>query len=117
MRHGIHSNGIVCVGSSVSQNIVSLDRRHRETRLNQQDFSAMDRTPGSVTDVERSLWCCLMCQCERCQKCLDLDEFEELADSPLQWAEAVAPFVKSQGWSAPCEWTLLCEECTRQESS
>jgi hypothetical protein len=76
----------------------------------------MDRDPLSVEEIEWTLWCTLICRCEECEKFLDLDEFDALADSPMDWAKAAAPLVKSKGWSAPGEWELLCDECTARKA-
>jgi hypothetical protein len=72
----------------------------------------MDRDPLSLQEIEWSLWCTLMCHCEKCGTQLDLDQFGISADAPAEWAKAAAPFVKTKGWSAPDEWELRCNECT-----
>lgn len=73
----------------------------------------MERDPRSLFEVEWSLWCTLLCECVRCGAYLELAEFDHLVDdSPIEWAQAAAPFVHSQGWSAPDEFELLCPRCT-----
>ena len=75
----------------------------------------MDWDPLSVEAIEWSLWCTLMCQCEKCNAVLDLSKFDELnAENPIEWSKVVAPLVKSKGWSAPAEFQLLCPVCTNQ---
>jgi hypothetical protein len=75
----------------------------------------MHRDPHSLEEIEWSLWCALMCQCENCGAVLDLGQFDDLADAnPIEWAKVAAPFVKERGWSTPREFELLCPECTKQ---
>jgi hypothetical protein len=71
----------------------------------------LSRDPFSVEEIEWTLWCMLVCECERCKSVLPLKEFDPLLDdSPIEWAKAAAPYVKAKGWSAPGEWELLCDK-------
>jgi len=73
----------------------------------------MSRDPTSLEEIEWTLWCVLLCQCDRCGKILDLDEYERYQDEPMNWAKAAAPKVKSEGWATPAEFELHCDECTK----
>lgn len=74
----------------------------------------MDRDPISLEEIRWALWCTLMRRCENCKAVLDLSDFNALLDeSPSEWADTVAPLVKSKGWSAPGDFELLCPVCTR----
>ena len=71
----------------------------------------MDYDPRSTDEIEHSLWLQLLCQCGRCNKLLELSEFEHLFDNPIEWAKAAAPIVQAQGWVAPREGELVCDSC------
>jgi len=77
----------------------------------------MHRDPTAITEIEWTLLCCSLCQCDQCKKMLLLEQFDHLYNLPSDWAKAAAPFVKSIGWSAPGEFELLCDECTAAGNS
>jgi hypothetical protein len=76
------------------------------------------RDATDPSEIEWTLWCTLMCQCDSCGEWLKLSEYDEIhARDPMEWAKAVTPTVAALGWTAPEEFVLWCPHCTKNKAS
>jgi hypothetical protein len=75
-----------------------------------------EHDPNDVTEVAWALWAGLMCRCDRCGTMLDLGHDALLDESPKEWADLVAPIAKSNGWTAPDNFSVRCLQCTKASS-